>query len=75
VHTLFGRAPRDEERKAGTVKPVGTAHERIVASARIFVDDLDKGAAMAGQANPYGDGKAAERIVEVVGRFLEEAGR
>ena len=57
---------RPEGVKAGTVKLVGTDTERIVFEARRLLDDTEAHAAMARAVNPYGDGHAAERIVELV---------
>lgn len=57
---------RPEGVQAGTVKLVGTDTERIVSEARRLLDDTEAHAAMARAVNPYGDGHAAERIVELV---------
>jgi UDP-N-acetylglucosamine 2-epimerase (non-hydrolysing) len=48
------------------VRLVGTQPERIIGEARTLLRDPAAHAAMAGRANPYGDGKAAERIVSVL---------
>ncbi len=57
---------RPEAVEAGTVLLVGTSRERIVAEARrLLTDDLAY-AAMSRAHNPYGDGKAVERIVQHV---------
>lgn len=54
---------RPEAAEAGTVKVVGTDRRRIVAAARRLLDDRRAHRLMARRINPYGDGKAAERIV------------
>jgi len=54
---------RPEAVAAGTVQVVGTGRERIVAAARRLLDDPEAYAAMAHAVNPYGDGRAAGRIV------------
>ncbi len=54
---------RPEGVRAGTVKLVGTDTARIVAEASRLLDDPKAHAAMAQAVNPYGDGRAAERIV------------
>ncbi len=54
---------RPEGVQAGTVKLVGTDTARIVAEASRLLDDPQAHAAMAQAVNPYGDGRAAERIV------------
>ncbi len=57
---------RPEGIEAGTVRLVGTDTNRIITEARRLLDDPDAHAAMARAVNPYGDGKAAERIVEAL---------
>lgn len=53
---------RPEAVEAGTVKLVGTDVERIVGEAIRLLDDPGAYAIMARAHNPYGDGKASERI-------------
>lgn len=57
---------RPEGVTAGTAKLIGTETETIVAEARRLLTDAEAHARMARAANPYGDGSAAERIVEVL---------
>jgi UDP-N-acetylglucosamine 2-epimerase (non-hydrolysing) len=57
---------RPEAVEAGTVKLVGTDPERIVREASRLLDDEGNYVAMARAMNPYGDGKAAERIAQVL---------
>ena len=57
---------RPEGVEAGVVRLVGTQPDRIIGEARRLLRDPLAHAAMAGRANPYGDGKAAERIVSVL---------
>lgn len=57
---------RPEAVYAGTVQLVGTAVERIVGAAERLLDDENAYRAMAQAANPYGDGRAAERIRNVI---------
>jgi UDP-N-acetylglucosamine 2-epimerase (non-hydrolysing) len=57
---------RPEGVEAGTVKLVGTETDRILQQATKLLDDPAAHAAMAHAANPYGDGRAAERIVEAL---------
>jgi len=75
VLVLRDTTERPEGVEAGTARLVGTDREKIVAAARELLDDPAKHAAMAKKANPYGDGKAAGRIGEVVEGFLEGPGR
>ncbi|WP_332740840.1 non-hydrolyzing UDP-N-acetylglucosamine 2-epimerase [Hydrogenophaga sp.] len=60
---------RPEAVEAGTVKLVGTSREKIVAEARRLLVDADAYAAMSRAHNPYGDGKAVQRIVQTVCAF------
>jgi UDP-N-acetylglucosamine 2-epimerase (non-hydrolysing) len=57
---------RPEAVTAGTVKLVGTDREKIAREATILLQSTDAYHAMSQVHNPYGDGKAAERIVEVL---------
>jgi UDP-N-acetylglucosamine 2-epimerase (non-hydrolysing) len=57
---------RPEAVTAGTVKLVGTDRERIVGEASRLLDDPDAYSAMEQAHNPYGDGRAAQRIVSVL---------
>ncbi len=54
---------RPEGVQAGTVRLVGTDTDCILAETRRLLDDPQAHAAMAQAVNPYGDGRAAERIV------------
>jgi UDP-N-acetylglucosamine 2-epimerase (non-hydrolysing) len=57
---------RPEGVEAGTVKVVGTDAARITREANCLLDDPAAYALMAQAANPYGDGHAAERIVQAL---------
>ena len=57
---------RPEGVESGTVRLVGTDTQRIVAEASRLLDDPAAHAAMAQSVNPYGDGRAAERIVNAI---------
>ncbi|MGA9019605.1 MAG: UDP-N-acetylglucosamine 2-epimerase (non-hydrolyzing) [Candidatus Cybelea sp.] len=54
---------RPEGLAAGTLALVGHDRERIVGAARLLLEDRSAYAAMAHARNPYGDGRAASRIV------------
>ena len=58
---------RPEAVDAGTVRLVGADRGRIVADTRRSLDEPGAHAAMAAAHNPYGDGRAASRIAQVVG--------
>jgi len=66
VLVLRGTTERPEAVEAGTVRIVGTDRERIVVEAARLLDDPEAYGQMARAINPYGDGRAAERIAEAV---------
>jgi UDP-N-acetylglucosamine 2-epimerase (non-hydrolysing) len=57
---------RPEGLDAGTVKLIGTDPSRIESEVAALLEDETLYAKMAMQKNPYGDGHASERIVEVL---------
>jgi UDP-N-acetylglucosamine 2-epimerase (non-hydrolysing) len=61
---------RPEAVEAGTVKLVGTNKKVIVDEVERLLNDSEHYNQMAKANNPYGDGKAAERIVEFLGKKL-----
>jgi len=61
---------REEGIRAGTAKLVGTDKKRIISEVVRLLDSEDEYKKMANSANPYGDGNASERIVEIVGREI-----
>jgi UDP-N-acetylglucosamine 2-epimerase (non-hydrolysing) len=54
---------RPEAVEAGTVKLVGTNKETIINEAQKLIDSQEEYNKMSKAHNPYGDGKACERIV------------
>ena len=54
---------RPEALDAGTVKLVGTDYDRIVAEVSALLEDREYYNHMSKAVNPYGDGKACERII------------
>ena len=62
---------RPEAVEAGTAKLVGTRAERIVDEAQRLLDDPEEYRRRASVKNPYGDGRAAERIVEILSKFMQ----
>jgi UDP-N-acetylglucosamine 2-epimerase (non-hydrolysing) len=57
---------RPEGVEAGTLKLVGTDTTRIVDSARLLLDDRSAYEQMAKASNPFGDGHAADKIVQAL---------
>lgn len=57
---------RPEGIAAGTLKLVGTSQEDIYSAAERLLTDEAHYRDMAGRKNPYGDGRASERIVQAI---------
>lgn len=57
--------------EAGTAKLVGPFEDRIVAETEILLRDEAAYQQMARAINPYGDGRAAEKIVDIIRRSYE----
>ena len=62
---------RPEAVEAGTALMVGTDPQRIFSGLRRVLLHPGIRAAMSRAVNPYGDGRAARRIVDAIGRHLE----
>jgi len=57
---------RPEALEAGTVKLVGTNYEKIVNEVSALLDDSTYYDKMSRAVNPYGDGKACQRICDIL---------
>ena len=57
---------RPEALDAGTVKLVGTNYDKIVSEVSALLDDKKYYDQMSQAVNPYGDGKACDRIVNIL---------
>ena len=66
VLVLRDTTERPEAVEAGTVKLVGTAYENVLRETNRLLDDDEHYRSMAEAANPYGDGKACERIIKAI---------
>jgi UDP-N-acetylglucosamine 2-epimerase (non-hydrolysing) len=66
VLVLRAVTERPEGVEAGTVRLVGTDPGEIVKQTKLLLDDAAAFEAMARAINPYGDGHAAERIVQAL---------
>ena len=62
---------RPEAVKYGTVKLVGTNIDKIVSEANILLKDNDAYENMSKAINPYGDGKASERIADAILKYFD----
>lgn len=70
VVVMRGTTERPEAVEAGTAVLAGTRTESLVATAERLLDDPTAYGRMARAVNPYGDGRAAERIAGLVVRHL-----
>jgi len=66
VLVLRETTERPEGVEAGTLKLIGTETSQIIREATRLLDDPVAYAEMARAVNPYGDGHAAERIIEAL---------
>ena len=69
VLVLRDETERPEAVEMGTVKLVGPHYDKITSEASALLNDKVAYEKMAQAANPYGDGKAAQRIVEALKAF------
>ena len=66
VLVMREKTERPEAIEAGTAKLVGTDSNRIFRETQRLLDNADEYNKMARAVNPFGDGKAAERIVQIL---------
>lgn len=72
VLVLRNETERPEGLSAGTIKLVGTYPEKIQQAAFELLNEPREYKKMAHADNPFGDGHAAERILEIVLEYLEK---
>lgn len=60
---------RPEGIEAGTAKLVGTNYDNIYSNLDTLISDSEEYAKMANAVNPYGDGKASERIIDIILKY------
>ncbi|BAP17151.1 non-hydrolyzing UDP-N-acetylglucosamine 2-epimerase [cyanobacterium endosymbiont of Epithemia turgida] len=72
VLVLRETTERPEAVEAGTAKLVGTNSQNILAEASKLLNSKNAYKKMANAINPFGDGKASDRILEIVQRYLGE---
>ncbi|WP_145028058.1 non-hydrolyzing UDP-N-acetylglucosamine 2-epimerase [Paenibacillus sp. Y412MC10] len=66
VLVLRDTTERPEGIEAGTLELVGTDEEQVYGRTKHLLTDKEAYNAMSGAANPYGDGKASQRIVDAI---------
>jgi UDP-N-acetylglucosamine 2-epimerase (non-hydrolysing) len=72
ILVLRDKTERPEAVTAGTVKLVGTDERRIRSEAVRLLEDPSEYARMARVHNPYGDGRASERISTLIHSFFSK---
>lgn len=71
VLVLRNETERPEAVEAGTVKLAGTDFENIVTMSELLLNNQTEYENLAKAVNPYGDGKASERIVHAILHHFE----
>lgn len=66
VLVLRDTTERPEAVKAGTVKLIGTDEKVVYSEAKLLLTDPAEYTKMAEACNPYGDGKASQRIIQAI---------
>lgn len=66
VLVLREETERPEAVEAGVVKLIGTNSKKIIKEVKELLDNKEKYLEMTRNINPYGDGKAAERIIKKI---------
>jgi UDP-N-acetylglucosamine 2-epimerase (non-hydrolysing) len=74
VLVLRAVTERPEAVEMGVARVIGTARTTIVAETRHLLLDAEHYAAMARGGSPYGDGHAAQRILDIIRTYLCTAG-
>ena len=64
---------RPEAVEAGTARLVGPKKENIIQGAQKLLDDPEEYRRMANRKNPYGDGRASERIVDILTKVIKHS--
>lgn len=72
VLVLRTETERPEAAEAGTVKVIGTEEQTVLEEAETLLSDFGIYRRMSSSANPYGDGKASEKILEAIRSFASE---
>lgn len=57
---------RPEALEAGTVRLVGTDYNKIMSGVSVLLEDKERYQEMSRAVNPYGDGRACDRIINVL---------
>ena len=74
VLVLREETERPEAVDMGVMKLVGVNRDTIIEQAQRLLEDTDAYRTMARGVSPFGDGKAAERIVGVLRQYFQQCG-
>ena len=66
VLVMRNTTERPEDLEAGNVKLVGNDYDKIIIEISLLLDDQEYYDKMSKAVNPYGDGKACDRIVKII---------
>lgn len=72
VLVLRDTTERPEGVEAGSLKMVGTEENKVYEAVSLLLTDEVEYSKMSGVRNPYGDGYASERILEIIYNYLEK---
>lgn len=71
ILVLRDKTERPEAVEAGTVRLVGTATAKILSESNLLLDDGEEYARRSRVHNPYGDGRASERIAGHIDNYFK----
>ena len=71
VLVLRDKTERQEAVDAGSFLMAGTRKDDIVRLTRVLLDDQGQYQRMSRAVNPYGDGRASERIIQAILQYFE----
>jgi UDP-N-acetylglucosamine 2-epimerase (non-hydrolysing) len=75
VLVMREKTERPEAVEAGTARLVGTDEERIVTETALLLDNPAEYAARSRVHNPYGDGRASQRIKQIIHSYFSNNGQ
>lgn len=70
VLVLRQRTERPEAVEAGSVKLIGSSHDRIVGAVQHLLDDETAYRSMSRKISPYGDGHSAQYVVKILREYF-----
>ena len=70
VLVLRQRTERPEAVEAGSVKLIGSSHDRIVGAVQHLLDDETAYRSMSRKISPYGDGHSAQCVVKILREYF-----